>query len=196
MRVIVKFKGFDKIPTLLLKGSIDGSNAASFKMTSHIQNKHLMGGTSSTRLRSRSGFLRSKTRPILAIQSGDKVESGTFIDAPYASTHVGPKGKKTTIRPKKSRWLTIPLPAALTSAGVMRKRDARSYGDLQFIPLRSGSPILAKVDSASGTITPLFVLKRQVEIPTRVHPEEIEEAITPLLVKTIDDHIQRSFKNA
>lgn len=62
----------------------------------------------------------------LALSAG----SGTGgKDVPYART----QEDGATIRPRNAKWLTIPMPAAKTAAGVARG-PARSFGDLRFVP--------------------------------------------------------------
>lgn len=70
-----------------------------------------------------------------------------------------------TIRPKSSQYLTIPLPAAQTPAGVLRQ-PARSYTNAFVFRSKAGNLILAR-KSGKG-IEPLFVLKREITIPPRL----------------------------
>lgn len=170
-------------------GLIKGMTEASAKLTSEVQNKHLRGGTSSSRLRVRSGRLRSETRALRTKIKGSEVRGGFKIGVFYASTHFGPKGKVTTIKPKRSRYLTIPLPPALTAGGRPKKKSAREWGDrLKFIPRAGKSPLLAEV--TRGGIRPFYVLKDEVDIKTRVHPEVIEAETSDILARIIDNSIQ------
>lgn len=73
-----------------------------------------------------------------------------------------------TIRPRRSKYLTIPLPAALTSAGVPKQASARDWPNT-FV---RKAIIFQKL--AGGQIQPLYVLKKQVRIPPRL--EFIETA--------------------
>lgn len=188
-RFTVNLKEFDALTAKMEKVIIDGVTEGSFAMTNHVVSKHLTGGTTGDRLGVRSGRLRSATHAMKTKIENGSVSGGTEVGVRYASTHIGPKGKKTTIRPKKSNWLTIPLPAALTGAGRMKYDSARNYPNLRFIPTRSGSPILAQV--GDGQVIPFFVLKKRVDIMTRVHPEVVEQEVSPTLVKIIDKHLER-----
>jgi len=68
------------------------------------------------------------------------------------------------LRPTHGQWLTIPLPAMLTSAGVARG-TARSVPNSFFIRSKRGNLLLVR--KRPGGIEPLFVLKREVRIPKR-----------------------------
>ncbi|WP_017863752.1 hypothetical protein [Leptospira santarosai] len=64
------------------------------------------------------------------------------------------------IRPKNSKWLTIPLHPEL------RGKSPRSIPGLKFIPPRNGkSAFLAK--NEGGKLEPLFILTKKVVIPER-----------------------------
>lgn len=106
----------------------------------------------------RSGLLRSSIRsfvrrgPELVLQAG---ESGKVRYA--AAQEYG-----AVIRPVRSRYLAIPLPAARTNTGVARYPGPRSVPGLFFIRSKAGNRLLV-VKSAKG-ITPMFVLKDSVTI--------------------------------
>lgn len=176
----------------IVRGLIKGITGGSAHLTSQVQNKHLRGGTTSTRLGVRSGKMRSETRAVRTRIEGTKVKGGFKIDVFYASTHFGPRGKTTTIKPTRSQWLTIPLPPALTAGGRPKKTSARQWGDrLKFIPRGSKPPLLAEVNR--GSITPFYVLKKEVTIPTRIHPEDIERENIAALSRIVDNSIQKEF---
>ena len=76
-----------------------------------------------------------------------------------------------TVRPVRKKWLTIPLDAALTPAGVLRA-PAPDWSDpgkknTFFKWSKRGNLILFK-KTGKNQITPLFVLKKQVKIPARL----------------------------
>ena len=187
----VNLKDLGRLTKEIEDAVILGVTEGSIAMTSHVISRHLTGGTTSDRVGVRSSRMRSSTRPMKTQIENDSISGGTEVGVKYASTHIGPKGKKTTIRPKKSNWLTIPLPAALTGAGRMKYNSARNYPDLRFIPTRSGSPILAQVLPGTAEVIPFFVLKKRVEIMARIHPEIVEQEVTPMLVRIIDKHLER-----
>jgi len=69
------------------------------------------------------------------------------------------------IKPKRARYLTIPLPAAMTPAGVARG-PARSF-EGTFIKRSKAGNLVIYQHQGKGKILPLFLLKKQVEIPAR-----------------------------
>ena len=70
------------------------------------------------------------------------------------------------IRPKRSNYLTIPLPAALDSRGVPKKRSAREWKDTFVIKSKKGNLLIVRKKRAG--IEPLYVLKKRVVIPKRL----------------------------
>lgn len=71
-----------------------------------------------------------------------------------------------TIRPTRSKYLTIPLPAAMTPSGVLR-RPARQWQNTFFFRSKAGNLILAR-SLGKGALEPLFVLKREVTLKPRL----------------------------
>lgn len=67
-----------------------------------------------------------------------------------------------TVTPKNVQYLTIPLQAALTAAGVLR-RGAREWPDTFVKESKAGNKIIFQ--KRNKTIVPLFVLKQRVNIP-------------------------------
>lgn len=163
-------------------------------MTEHIKNEYLRGGTSIDKLAMRTGHLRRNTRALKVVELKGSLVSGTgFYNTKYAGVHIGPKGKKTVIRAKSKSWLTIPLKAAKTKAGVPLGR-ARStvFGETFVKRSKKGNLIIfgklsaqkgKNAGQAKGKIVPLFLLVKQVTIPTRVHPEKIIEWALPRMLE-------------
>lgn len=163
-------------------------------MLSYVRKEHLTGGTTDTRLKRRSGFMNASTKIEPTIHAMGIVNAGISFGAKYARVHVGPKGQVTTIRPKSAKMLTIPLPAAQTRAGVLRAPARSSHWGNTFIQRsKAGNLIIfgQKVNQkgqsageATGPIVPLFLLKPQVKVKARIHPEGI---ITHARKMIIDD---------
>lgn len=113
----------------------------------------------------RATKVRSGTyRASINVQYPDKFTGivGTSKEFPggrvreYGTAHL-PGG---VLRPKKGRWLSIPLPAALTGAGVAR--NARDYDDAFFYWTESGQLLLVQRNDDTG-FTPLFLMKKSVK---------------------------------
>ncbi|MBM4272806.1 MAG: hypothetical protein FJ139_11725 [Deltaproteobacteria bacterium] len=177
-------------------------------MADHTKSEHLTGGTSSTRLRVRTGNLRASTKPMTPIIKEDSIEGGIQFGTVYAGTHIGPRGKITEIKPTKGKdYLTIPFVGlqmkkniqgpflftpSMTKAGVL-KGSARSgmWGETFVRKSKKGNLILfgkqiiqrgIKAGLTKGRIVPLFILKKSVKIPARVHPEDIIDWTEPRLI--------------
>lgn len=110
-------------------------------------------------LHRRTGHLASSTRwkvrpskksVLLDLKSG----------VPYANIHE----YGGTIRPKRKKFLTVPLPAAQTPAGVTK--PLKGFKNTFIIRSRSGGLLIVQ-DTGDGGIIPLFVLKKKVKIPAR-----------------------------
>ena len=157
--------------------------AESVLLSSHVRKQYMTGGTTPDRLAVRTGNLRSSTKPIKIEVHGGTVDGGIGFGTMYAKMHIGPKGQKTTIKPKNSKFLAIPLDAAMTPSGVPKGSPRKGpWGQTFFFRTREGKLILfgkkvvqkgARAGQTRGNIVPLFLLVKQVVVPARVHPEDI-----------------------
>jgi len=177
------------LPEKLIRNVIRVINSKSLEMKNYIITEHLTGGTTDTRLRVRSGRLRGSLSVIKAKNEGDRIEGGVSIGTIYARTHFGPEGQETTIVPKNAKYLTIPLPAAMTGAGV-GKGLARTgpWGETFIAKSKAGNLIIygkqrymkgKRIGQLRSQIIPLFLLKKSVTIRARIHPEDILSWIAP-----------------
>lgn len=158
------------------------------RLVRHIVSEHLRGGTTRTKLARRTGHLTQTTTEKKTQVSKAGIVGGVDFGAKYAGVHVGPKGQTTVINPKRAKFLTIPLDAAKTAAGVARG-SARDFENAFFIRSKAGNLLLVQRRSGSGGIVPLFVLKRQVSIQSRVHPEDISKKVGPEIVEDLERKI-------
>jgi hypothetical protein len=152
-------------------------------MTTHIKNEHLKGGTTDTRLAVRSANLISSTHALPVTESPGLIESGVGFGTQYARVHVGPFGQVTTIRAKSGKFLAIPLMAARTPGGDARGAPRSGmWGETFIARSKKGNLILfgkriaqkgAHAGETRGDVVPLFVLKKEVKVKARVHPETI-----------------------
>lgn len=77
---------------------------------------------------------------------------------------VGPNA----IRPKRGKYLTIPMPGNLTPTGRVRVKSIRNVGESAVWCKKNGN-LYAGRRLADGTLRVLFVLKKKVEIPARLN---------------------------
>jgi len=189
-----KIDGIGKIPPNIFKQAERIITRQAREMQRYVRTEHLTGGTTSTRLRVRTGKLRASCIPIKTEIKEGSVEGGISFGTVYGRVHVGPKGQTTTITPKKGKYLTIPLPAAMTGAGVARGSARKGPWGETFVAKskETGGLIIfgkrkimrgKKAGELRGKITPLFLLLKSVRIKARVHPEELIAWIKPKMIE-------------
>jgi len=165
------------------------------EVASWIKSEYLTGGTTDTKLAVRTGRLRASCRPApVEIVGTDRVEGGLLIGTVYGRVHIGRKGSSTTITPKKARMLAIPLDAAKTAAGVARGTPRGGPWGQTFIARVKGNLIIfgkrqitkgPRAGQFRGGIVPLFLLKKQVKIKTRVPLEDIEAELLKRVIESL-----------
>jgi hypothetical protein len=91
-----------------------------------------------------------------------------------------------TIQARKSKYLTIPLPAALDAQGMPLKRRARDWKHT-FVARSKRGNLLIFQKMPSGDILPLYVLKTSVRIPKRLGMEKaIDQQLPYFEAKAFD----------
>lgn len=122
------------------------------------------GGTSSKSLSRRSG------RGVTAIKNAATVFGGTTINSVYAELRlpreVAVHEHGAVITPKRAKYLTIPLDAALNSNGTPKKRSARMWSNTFVGTSKKGNLLIFQ--KTAGGIIPLYALKKSVKIPPRL----------------------------
>lgn len=196
-KLLGKLKG---IPDKVLRKAKEIINLNSTALQRYMRTQKLAGGTTSERLKVRSGRLRASVFPIKAEIIEDRVDGGISIGTVYARVHIGPKGQETLITPKKGKFLAIPLPAAMTRAGVARGSPRRGPWGETFVRETDGKLIVfGKMQISKGKRTgelrsqviPLFLLLKSVKIKARIHPEDLLSWIEP---KIREDFAKRAIK--
>jgi hypothetical protein len=94
-----------------------------------------------------------------------------------------------TITPKTAKYLTVPLPAALDSKGLPRKKSAREWDNTFVARSKAGNLIIFQRDGAK--IVPLFVLKTSVTIPPRLGMRKTLDTGIPYFVERAMDALVR-----
>ena len=138
-----------------------------------------------TRLNVHSGRLRASIRGTVEQVSGDLaivLRAGTDGGAvPYARI----QEEGGTIRPKKGKYLKIPVGPALTGAGVSRLPPGRS-GDFRFVPTPRGGVLVGR----DGKVW--YVLRREVRIPARPYLAPALAAAAPRLAASLDRLVRQA----
>lgn len=136
------------------------------RMREKIRRQFLSGTRTSTRqLKKRSGNLFDST--VIGKRTNTATRSSVDVDIrkPYAATHFGVRGQRTTIRPRRAKALAIPLRAARDGRGVPLGNPMDSRFQPSFI---QNGVIFKRDGSQSRPVTPLFVLKDSVTVRARI----------------------------
>jgi len=170
----------------------DEMNIQSNNLWSHTTRKHLSGpSTTDSTIRARTGNLRRSGVPIITRVDRNNVYGGIQFGAFYSKLHVGKAGTSTTITGKP--WLKIPLEAALTNAGNLKAKYSEKKKGQFFIKTKTGNLLLCE-KKGKNDFTPLFILKKAITVPTRVHPEEILETNRIKIAKGFSRAIRKAIK--
>jgi len=127
------------------------------------------GGSPRDRLFRRTGGGLRGIKKTVRVRGTQKLDTITGqIGAPFPiSVHE----KGATIRAKRAKFLTIPLPAALDSRGVPLRKKARDWPNTFVQRSRRGNLIIFRSNN-DGSITPLYLLKKSVKLPARLGLED------------------------
>ena len=129
-------------------------------------NEKVQDSLAGQRLNRRTGNLAARTfiqvQPVGALQT--KVSINTN-DIPYGEIHEF----GGVVKAKKRKFLSIPLPAALTPAGVKKAPLPEFEPTFLRKPKSAGSKAdwVVFLRNRDRTATPIFVLQRQVTLPAR-----------------------------
>lgn len=96
-----------------------------------------------------------------------------------------------TVRARNSKYLTIPLPAALDSRGLPLRARARDWDNTFVARSKRGNLIIFRRNTG-GTITPLYVLKTEVTIPPRLGLGKAFHEMVPYFQAKAIDALERS----
>lgn len=198
--------GLNRLGGRLMRGALNIALRHLRAGAQKFKREHFSGPTSPTSVRSLSGRLRSSIYVIEPKIEGNKLVVGGISigqgSIPYTRVHVGsPRGQITEIVPKKAKALTIPTRFAKTSAG--RPRGPAFKGG-------KPNPIWGITFIAGGMIfgysrgtkrkyanpVPLFILKKQVSIPSRVDPrEDFIKVVLPGIKKDLRQLVRTAAKS-
>jgi len=143
------------------------------------------------RLQRRSGGLMER------FKQSAKVTPAPTIDGISAQVNVGVFGIHLdggVIRAKRSRYLTIPLPAACDGRGVPLKSSSRAWQGTFVIRSKRGN-LLICIKGPNGKPKPLYLLKTSVRIPGRLkgipnvwdlYATQYEASVMAAIAATID----------
>lgn len=93
------------------------------------------------------------------------------------------------IRPRRARYLTIPLPAALDTRGVALRARARDWPNTFVAKSRAGNLIIFQ-KRGRRDVVPLYVLKKSVRIPPRLGLTRTLMMHRPRMLEDLRDYIR------
>ena len=151
------------------------------------------GGPSGDELQRRSGDgLKSLVDTVKVAASRGEVVAIGEIGGGKLSFHE----EGGTIRAKRAKYLTIPLPAALDPRGVPLRERARQWDNTFVKRSRRGNLIIFRKTPGARELTPLYILKTSVTIRPRLRlePTLLKELsyFENALLDQLDNAIDRS----
>tara|TARA_Y100000310_G_C20643588_1_gene795315 strand:+ start:256 stop:939 length:684 start_codon:yes stop_codon:yes gene_type:complete len=190
-------KAGDKLPKAAKKGLQEMKEDWVKRMKEQHFTGYYEGLTRGSKLRSRSGALKSSVggrvlgstlpslRALLRVGGGRVQTRGGY--APLQEY-----GSDEYIKPKPpKRFLTVPLESAMTGRGVLKAaakirkysvKGRRGYytdmGRIFFVPSKKSSPLLAVEKGTKGDVTALYILRKKVKVPGRLDAQAEVEIIT------------------
>lgn len=132
----------------------------------------------------RSGGMDKVRTFVQRSQDLSRVAGGMIIPFPISVHEEG-----ATVRARRVQYLTVPLPAALDNRGLPIRPNARAWDNTFVQRSRRGNLLIFRREA--GRITPLYLLKRSVQIPPRLKALETLAAGEDFFVdSTIADFFQ------
>lgn len=156
---------------------------STIRLSDYIAEHKLSG----QKLKVRTGNLRrslQESRAKKVERRGDNVIGTVGTNMEYAAIHE----YGGTIRPKKSKYLAVPLKAALTAKGVARG-GPRDFKDTFFAMSKKGNLIM--FGKSMGKIIPLFAMKKEIKIPKSPFMKPSLEEKTSDIIKFFSEDIQK-----
>lgn len=192
---MIEFKIFIKSPEKITKMiGMDAGKAvgqamlfamkrSTIRLADYIAEHKLSG----QKLNVRTGSLRrslQESRAKKVITMGNNVIGTVGTNLKYAAIHE----YGGTIRPKRAKWLAIPLKGALTAKGVARG-GPRDFKDTFFATSKKGNLIL--FGRSMGSIIPLFAMKKEVKIPKKPYMKPSLKEKSSDIIKFFSEDIQK-----
>ena len=178
--------GLDNSAPKIAKEFRDGLNRV-FRELEARHSKAWAWGEQSDNLSKRSGKGLASIKKSIAVRGGS-------LDSVIGSISTGTMGIHETggtITPKRSRYLAIPLQAALSSKGIpLRKRPRDCNGGFVFRS-KAGNLIIGRRKVGEG-IEPLYVLKKSVTIKSRLGLSSALEKEYPQMEQRIAAALMKS----
>ena len=146
-------------------------------------NGRLVNDKSTLQKRSGSG-LRSILESIKTTENNINVVAAEITTGSMSIHETG-----GTVKPKRGKYLTIPLPAAMDGRGVPLRARARDWDNTFVARSKRGSLMIFRKDGKG--ITPLYLLKTSVYIPPRLQMSDAVDDTLPYFERKAFESIAR-----
>lgn len=143
------------------------------------------GGTTDNTLSKRTGRLTRGIRTDAKGDTFDTVQGTIALPFPAGVHEFG-----ATITPKKSKYLTVPLPASMDKRGVPLKKSARDWKNTFIAMSKKGNLIIFQ--KSGKKVVPLYVLKSEVKIKPRLGVRKTIETAIPYFVDEATDALLKN----
>jgi len=120
-----------------------------------------------------------------------KVGSGVGVGERVSYANILESGG--IIKPKKGKYLTIPLPEALTKAGVPKRPSARAW-DNTFIYKSKGNNLIIAQRKKGGGVLPLYILKKRVKVPAKRYMSKTVQAYGNLAFRSFFSELSKGVR--
>ena len=156
-----------------------------------IVRRQLISNVSGRILKRRTGKLAQSIQSKvmtngLSVETGSGVKSGSPL--PYSDIHE----KGGTIKPKNAKYLTIPTSFAMTRAG------AAKFTAKDLFNTNPGKVFIAKdmifLKTGKQSIKPMFILKKEVNIPARRYLSTTADQVRTRVVRVISGALKRELE--
>ena len=190
----VPFKKLSRVAQKELRDMLDTvADAMQQRHSDSFQHTSVPGpkGVRTGRLfRRTGGFIRDLKASVLVTGSG--IEATGMIGGPPVSKFMVIHETGGTIRPKRAKFLTVPLQAALSFRGVPLKRRARDWPNTFVATSRRGNLLIFQ--RRGGRIIPLYALKKSVRIPARLGLGATLRKAAPVFIDRVFDRLVKEVK--
>lgn len=167
----------------------------SFATATQTVEKKLKTNVTNRIVNVRSGKLRQSIQSRIVRSTGNLLSvigSGVRLGKPIKYAGILETGG--TITAKNAKYLTIPLPSALTPTGQLKKK-AREW-DNTFVKKSKAGNLILYQHNGKGKVTPLFILKKSVRIKPRRYMEKTMKEMKNRIVMALRGALERGLAKA
>ena len=197
-----------RYPGIMTKFLQEFMKDESLKFTNQVKRLHLSGQSSNSLATREGSGLKAQTKPSPVTVSGEVVSGGVTFGS-IARFHFGQPGEVKHFVAKNGKAFAIPIGAALTSGGRLTNEAAEMYArglrnvpELFFLKGAAGKPPLLVKTLGKGkgagyrNFVPMFVLKKAIDMPQRLHGDEMLEEFAPIFKADMQTAIKQSLVSA